>query len=480
MTPAASPVRRTQHAVIEVPIAERLHASLPLLVLGEGASAEPSVFAAAYVRNRQLEGVDVVTLRRHTKAIGLLYDFYIVVHQSQPLTEQRIQLLIRQFWEARRYGCEALGWMPVSYKTARDDLNAVTVFSDFCSVNFGHAPLNPQEQVLVSSLSSDEFRAWLSKNAHRNKTDLLFHLSPATKEGRGEVMRRAFDPERRSAGRVRSSSTAKHFPPDKVLELILKTTSKRDRLCFMLIFFGGLRISELAHLFVGDILMEPNSGAARVILADPRDGVMQWAMNGKQRKGTRSAFLLEKYHRVPRSELPERHPEHAGWKGMTMDDVRRKESIIHWTDPRIANLFWKTHAAYMREDRLHIGDEHPYYFITLKGDTYGSPMKLRSIRKQFYAAAQRIGLDSTQDGVNPHGGRHFYGWYCANLLRLAKERTQKMMHHASMLSTEVYYNLDQATVRHELELAQSRLENNIPSFMKDEQLLVTAEEKDGQ
>ena len=436
------------------------------------------MFAAAYLRNRQLEGVDVVTLYRHAKAIGLLYDYYALELESPPLNEQRMPLLIRQFWEARRYGCPGLGWKPVTYKTARDDLNAVTEFSDFCNDNFGHAHINPQEKVLVSSLSHHEFRAWLAKTAHRKKTDLLFHLAPATKEGRGELRRRRFDPERSAQSRAKKASSAKHFPPDKALEFIRNTESLRNRLCWLLMFFGSLRISELAHLFVGDILMDASDGSARVGLADPRDGQMQWATHGKQRSGTRAAFLLEKYGRVPRTELPTRHPEHAGWKGMTLDDASRKESVVHWTNPHIGALFWKLHTAYMRAMRLRIGDEHPYYFVSLKGDSYGEPMKLGTLRKQFYAAAMRVGLSSSAEGVNPHGARHFYGWYCANVLKLPKERTQKLMHHASMVSTEVYYNLDQATLKAELEASQARLQQQMPNFLKDDRLLLAAGDND--
>ena len=79
---------QTLHAVVEVPIAERNGASLPLLLLGDSASAEPSVFAAAYLRNRQLEGTDVVTLYRHAKALGLLYDFYTLKLES-PLLDDK-------------------------------------------------------------------------------------------------------------------------------------------------------------------------------------------------------------------------------------------------------------------------------------------------------------------------------------------------------------------------------------------------------
>jgi integrase len=459
--------------VVELPIAERASTALPLLLLGEGTHTAPSVFAAAYVRNKQLEGYDPKTLFRHVKAIGLLYDFYVLELKSQTLNVSAIQVVIRQFWEARRWGCSGLGWTPVSLKTARDDLNAVTEFSDFCGENFGHSKLNPQEQVLVSSLSHKEFRSWVSRLAHRKKTDLLFHLSSSTKEGRGHVMKRRFDPER-GASRVRGVASPKHFPPNKVIELIEETRSLRNRLCWLLMFYGGLRISELAHIFINDIMSDPATGAAKVCLANPVDGKMTWHLNDRTRKGTRTAFLAEKYGRIPRSELPSKDPEHAGWKGMLLDDANTKQSYVNWIDPRIGILFWKLHAIYMRTARIQAGDDHPYYFISLRGNSFGEPMKLGALRKQFYAAAERINLSPKTQGVNPHGCRHFYGWYCANLLKLPKEQAQKLMHHSSMLSTEIYYRLEDATVRAELQSAQDRLLNRMPSFLESPSLLLTS------
>lgn len=469
--------RRTAHAVVELPIAERAGAALPILFLGEGPETAASVFAATYARNKQLEGSDPKTIYRHVKAIGLLYDFYVLELKGQSLDVRAMQQVVRQFWEARRWGCANLGWSPVSLKTARDDLNAVTEFSDFCSGNFGHSHLNPQEKVLVSSLSHSEFRTWVAKLAHRKKTDLLFHLNPSTKEGRGMVMKRNFDPER-GASRARGVAAPKHFPPNKVLELIEETRSVRNRLCWLLMFYGGLRISELGHIFINDVMRDPSTGEAKVVLAHPVDGLMTWHVNGRARKGTRAAFLTEKYGRIPRSELPSKDPEHAGWKGMMLDDGNTKQSYVHWIDPRIGILFWKLHAIYMRTARIQAGDDHPYYFISLRGDSFGEPLKLGALRKQFYAAAERVDLSSKTQGVNPHGCRHFYGWYCANLLKLPKEKAQKLMHHTSMLSTEVYYRLEDATVKAELQSAQERLVNRMPAFLESPRLLLTSGDDD--
>ncbi|WP_247319199.1 hypothetical protein [Ralstonia pseudosolanacearum] len=67
--------------------------------------------------------------------------------------------------------------------------------------------------------------------------------------------------------------------------------------------------------------------------------------------------------------------------------------------------------------------------------------------------------------MNPHGGRHFYGYFGATWLRLSKEKLQVLMHHASVLSTEVYYALDLKVVRDELALAHQRMLEAVPTFL---------------
>ena len=461
-----APPRRSAHSVVELPIAERPGVALPLLFLQDG---QVSVFAAAYVRNLDFTGIKPETLLKRVKAIGLLYDYYQLEKGGVPLDERELQLLVKQFYEARRYGCPNLGWKPVGMQTAKNDLGYVSDFSLFCASNFGHMAINPSEEVLVTQLAGKGFYEWLATLNARKKFDMLLHVQSATKLGQGVVTRPLFRPESGKNGR---SQTAKRFPPEHVLSFISSAPSIRDKLCWLLLFFGGIRTSELMHLYLRDITQEKD-GTARVVLAHPRDGAISWAdARGKKQNGTRQAFLKDRYGRIPRDMLPVRHPEHAGWKGMLYEDSQRRESQVYWSDPRMGQLFWQLHVQYLRTERLRVPDDHPYYLVSLRGETYGMPLRRDNLRKQFYDNAARIGLSASTDGVNPHGGRHFYGYYGASWLRLAKEQLQKLMHHRSATATDVYYALDQAVVRAELVKAQEKLHQSIPAFMANDRLLL--------
>lgn len=459
------PPRRTSHSIIELPLAVRFAASMPLLIVDEG---EVPVFVTSFLRNMLLLGSKGPTVMKAAKAIGLFYDFYTLEKGKLDLDARGLQLLVKQFYEARRYGCKGLGWRPVSLKTSLDDLEHISRFSEYCQIHYGHLEANRAERVLVSSLSNREFSSWLGQARARRSYDLLFHSYRSTQEGQGAVVRRAFRPD---AGEAKRAKTAKYFPPDRVMEFMSRSANIRDTLCWLLMFYGGLRISELLHLYTRDISLDNRDGTARIILAHPRDGKINWnSKDGKQRRGIRADFLDERYGRIPRQDYATKHPERAGWKGMKFEDTANRESYVYWSDPRIGQLFWKLHTLYMRDVRLRVPDRHPYYFVAQKDGSFGAPLKLGNLAQQFYDAARRIGLSPAQDGVNPHGARHFYGYYGATWLRLTKERLQALMHHGSIVSTEVYYALDPVVVRDELRLAHDRMLQSLPGFLDALQL----------
>lgn len=469
------PTRLTNHSIIEIPLIERNGAGLPLLLLDDG---EVSVFAASYIRNLHFTGVAPSTIQKHVAAIGLMHDFYTIACARPTFDEEGLHTFIKKFYEARRHGEKRLGWPAVKRETAENDLWYITEFTLFCSANFGHIPANPVEIKLVSQLTAKEVQERLIRLAARKKWDMMFHLFGASREGQDEEKRPRFKPSVRNRKRT---GKVDHFPPTHVLKFIAAEPSIRSKLCWLLIFFGGIRISELCHIFVRDITFNHKDGTAKVILADPEDASISWVdALGRKRTATRTGFMLDKYQRIPRSKLPSKHPEHAGWKAMAYESQNRREAEVIWLDPRLGQLFWKLHLQYMRIHRIPAGDKNPYYFIALRSDERGEPVKLSNLHKRFDANSKRIGLIPNRNGANPHAGRHFYGYFAATWLRLAKERVQKMMHHTSITSTEVYYRIDNAVVRDELAAAHARLAESFPEALSPTNLLLQLEKEDEQ
>lgn len=461
--------RRTFHSVIELPVSIRESSqALPVLFLTDG---ELSLYALVWVRNMLVvENMSPMHLSKAVRAAGLLYDFYIVVYENKPLVAEEMSILMQRFFEARIYGNRELGWKPVVRKTAKSDVRHASEFCRFCAVNLGTLPVNAIEKRLVGDLNVSAQMGHYAKLDIRKSWDMLYHLMPSTTQGQGVKEGFTFDP---APDRITQGENHDYFPPDKILSLIYATENIRDKLALLLLFFGGLRESELLHLYVTDI--STPDGDAQINIAHPGLSIYTWddPFRGKQ-QGARSNFLAERYELIPRHKYGLKNPLHAGWKGM-LYNRKNHESDFHWLVPEVGRLFAQLHRKYMHEFRYGTVDSHPYYFININGDQFGTALKISNLTKIFYRAAKRVGLSASEPGVNPHGARHFYGHFCASYLKIPMEKTQVMMRHAQISSTQIYYSIDKRVIRDELKKGYDRLNKEIPKFIKDIKALIVEE-----
>jgi hypothetical protein len=165
------------------------------------------------------------------------------------------------------------------------------------------------------------------------------------------------------------------------------------------------------------------------------------------------------YGRVPRNRM-ENTAEYAGWKGMEFGDVKNR-GFVHWIREDAGIYFRKLFWEYFNEvfkDKPEGWPGHSYLFVKMDRDHFGEPLRIVNLENQFYAICEKIGLDRRMPGVKPHGLRHFYGFYSADVLGIELEDLQKQMHHASPLSTMVYYHVSQLKVRQRLIDAQKGAE----------------------
>ena len=452
--------RRSFHSIVELPMDGPLAGqSIPVLFLKNG---DISLYSLSWARKMMVkDDRSPMHLSKCVSAVGLLYDFYIGSYGERRLAHEEMPILMKDFFEARAFGNRDLGWKAVGKKTAKKDVRYASEFSKFCAVSFGAYQTNPTEHKLLQDLNVSEQLQYYAGLNQRKTWDLLDHLTPTTDLGQGIISGFSFAP---NAELTIIKDSYKYFPPDKVLELIGATENIRDQLAFLIMFFGGLRESELLHLYVTDI-SSPN-GEAKINVAHPALSIYGWddPFRGKQ-TGTRFEFLRERYGLTSRNKLGLKNPFHAGWKGM-LYTTRNYEAGFTWLVPEFGRLFAELHRKYLREYRLGIPDSNPYYFVNLVSEHFGHPLKISNLTKSFCRAAIRIGLTPYSPGISPHGARHFYGHFCASYLKIPMEETQIMMRHAKISSTAVYYSIDERVVGEELRKGYERLKNDIPAFLQ--------------
>jgi integrase len=457
-----APLRNSYHETIYVQTIQHPGRVTPLVLLENG---KPGYAINTYINYLMMQGEQEATLRQKISAVCQLYEFCKRFYGDRDLTETELRHLVFEFGSAKLHGTVQpdgsdptnLFWAPIRPSTVRLLIRHIDAFDKFQETFFHAKRLNPVEVRFQTAFERyQDFR-------RRQKYDPFIHLFTArthtTATPRYAV---------KEHHRTKQRRPQKAFPIDHVIDLISKTAEPRDRMLLLLMAFGGLRRSEPLHVLHHDVIGRfADTGAAWIRLADPVTGTLRWSdANGVERNGDRATFFRDEF----RNEfLPKTHPLRnlqprclygrqghglqAGFKGMTFSG-HDDNNFVHWLHEEAGCLFWTAYQEYL--ERHFFGKPkhwpyHPFLFIRLDPAGFGMPLSIPGVDKVFARAAARVGVT----GYSPHALRHFYGYYTASVLRRPIEEAQVCMHHASVLSTQVYYKTDPLVVRSELMAAAS-------------------------
>ena len=148
----------------------------------------------------------------------------------------------------------------------------------------------------------------------------------------------------------------------------------------------------------------------------------------------------------------------------------RPYDVYHawWLDPQIGQYFYQCFQEYM--DRYYYTNPftgkpnptnwpyHPWLFINIEQNSYGYPLSYTAVTniwarlkarvfKSFPIGPEKDRVMMIVEDLAWHSLRHFYGYYCANVLGLPVSIVQVLMHHANINSTHIYYGLAKSTVK---------------------------------
>jgi integrase len=449
------------HEIVHVRIAQSPGRLFPLVLLENG---RPGYVINAYLNYLMMRGEQESTFRQKLQAVCQLYEFCRRKYGDAQLDEAEVRGLIFEFGSAKLHGTIQpdgsdslnLYWRPVLPSTLRSILRYIDDFDAFQVAHFRSTALNPAETRFQTAFQRyQDFKA-------RTQYDPFVHLFPSRSRERKEaayaVVQHKRDSQRRRPHKV--------FPAEFIIEMIERTPEPRDKMLLLLMAFGGLRRSEPLHLLQHDMIGQfRDTGAAWITLADPVRGPTRWTgEDGREHAATRREFLAHEFHN---GQLPVGHPLrnlqprclygrhshglYVGFKGMTFTG-HDENNFVHWLHEEAGVMFWKAHADYIQQ-RFHNKPAHwpyhPFLFIRVDADGFGLPLTLAAVEKIFARAAGRVGIT----GVGPHSLRHFYGYYLASVLKMPIEQAQACMHHASVLSTQVYYRTDPEVIRKEILVA---------------------------
>ncbi|MDP1732872.1 MAG: gamma-mobile-trio recombinase GmtY [Sulfuritalea sp.] len=234
------------------------------------------------------------------------------------------------------------------------------------------------------------------------------------------------------------------FPEDRFAELLsvgFKVAGRYDYrgiLITLMLFGGGLRVSEPFHTYMADVHPHWEDPAqAFVAVHHPSLGYApnDWTNRSGQR-GSRQEYLSQEFGLVPRHRLDSKLA--AGWKHPALDDKWYMQ--VHWLPDgngyEFGQWFMQVWRLYM-EQIQGIPRNHPYAFINTDQNC-GGIYTIDQYNKALKNAVERIGLIFGKAyGTTAHGFRHAYAQR-ARRGGIDPIIIQRIMHHCSPESQQVY------------------------------------------
>ena len=426
---------------------------IPVLLVRDPNGSSVSIEFLEYVRNAASEGASREQLARTANVVGLMFDYAQYAVRSLIRTESDIETFLARFLKHRFEGTisadgsddTALRWRPVRWLTVRGDRRHILAYLKFCLERHGFYP-NLRAGAVASS--SRVVPGAVKFVLAAPKTRFLAHLNRFRSEN--VSLETIVLPGVRTPGRDvgrRSSSANGCLSESEVRRIILHTANPVTKALIILTHFGGPRLSECIHTWVGDVLpvnytskLFPSARGGLgplVVLAHPSEGTYTGAV------GDRTTSRLQKLVTMgllPRHMLPKSNKLWSGWKGMTFDSPDQFISKVIWADPEMAHLFGLCCAEILdRRDRFPAAKRHPWMFICLdtRHAEAGQPVKIAGARKAFYAACERAGIEPHRNHATIHRGRSHY----VQLLKQAgldASARSEALHQAAVTSEAAY------------------------------------------
>ncbi|MCL7942965.1 gamma-mobile-trio recombinase GmtY [Marinobacter sp. ATCH36] len=334
-----------------------------------------------------------------------------------------------------------LFWKPRDLTVANNILFHITHYTDFLALQDGYdqSRINPFRE----ATGWEERMNWCAYY-HKQANVFLNHLSSYSEAQKAATRKRLiYTP----VPMLISNDKAERFPEDNIERLIHAGFVARGKPDFrsqamtMLLNYGGLRKSEIFHIFTSDITIHPNhSDEALVRVYHPIYG-----RSPDPSYKNRAEFLLSETNFKPRNTYRITERLYSGWKNPLMTSKEGYFEVL-FNPTYKAKEFLKTWAMYLKCQRVEPDNFHPFAFTNDRGE----PDTLKNFQRRHKRAVERIGLECKKEfGTTEHGHRHAYG-YRARKLGLSQVELQKAMHHKSPNSCLIYIKPTSDDIRTEM------------------------------
>ncbi|MDM1735350.1 site-specific integrase [Acinetobacter towneri] len=324
-----------------------------------------------------------------------------------------------------------LYWRPRTVRDTNNLLFHITHYTDFLALQDEHA--TNRVNSFRKATSYEERLNWCAYY-HKQANVFLNHL---TKKDLSLQKVRLVGSYRED---LIDFEYAVRFPEDQIERLLYLGFEKngvidyKSQAITMLMNYGGLRKSEIFHIYTSDITLNPNKPKeALVRVYHPELGTSPDPYFKNRRE-----YLLAKTSYKPRNNYLFSERLYAGWKTPLLTSKLGYFEVV-FNPPEKAKEFLLIWANYLKYQRLEPSKSNPHPFAFT--NTLGEPETIKNFQRLHKKAVERIGLTCKKSlGTTEHGHRHAYG-FRARQAGLNQVEIQKAMHHKSPTSCLVYIKL---------------------------------------
>lgn len=418
------------------------------------------------------------------QAVGLLFDYMNANINNYTSAKEFFELFAEAIYSGtiNEEGNDTSGlyWLPKKSKTANNLLSQLSDFSDWLHLNYGTQQLNPWRD----ATRYEERLKWMA-SINKSERSFLGHLhdihdiSETAKTVRNVINRR---------NPYSSRNGTKSFPEEWMGKLLTEGFKKknksneldiidgynwRDIAITILMHYGGLRHSEPFHLWMQDVISDPNDPDMAIVrIYHPSEGKaphdFKHPTTGKY-VTDRASYLKLKYGLLPRNQYSSSNKRFVGWKHPRLDDENDMYMHVFWVPQEAGHYFMYAWKMYLKQRiRYGVKDTHPFAFVSFDPRYLGEMMPARTQTEAHDKACESIGLEVSKfNGTTNHGHRHAYGQRLKNA-KMTPEIIQVAMHHKSEESQNVYTEPTISQVTNCLNEANDSLNQGIALPIKSE------------
>lgn len=328
-----------------------------------------------------------------------------------------------------RIAAETLGSSSVSRSTAERRISTLRGFIRASEVEHETQMWMKEKEIIDADVSPEEFFNSLKSKrrmSEREKSVMASNsmMSAVVKKGERYINSPIFSlPKAMKSKKTRRGDFAKKaFPANRIIDLLDKAPSYRDRVLWSLLAGTGIRTHEALQLQLSHIDAEKET----VLIKNYHD-----------RSGS--------FRGIDSGEI-----EKLSFKGRALEEAIFMQPM--------QTIFFDSLAQYIERERGH--SIHDFLFVSLSNNSRGKPLftaDATSHNYSFKKTQEKIGME--KPFYTLHSLRHFYGTWMRNYMPNGDRfgfdtaTVQYLMGHESIATTEGYAVLDDELVKAKMQRA---------------------------